>query len=585
MEQKPSVLKPWMSLWGDDLPDVQVAECTVLEFIRNMNADNMNSPALNYFDRKITYRELLQNIQATAKAYYKLGVRPGDIVTLVSVMTPETIYSFYATSLLGATLNMADPRTSPSGIREYIKEVNSRVVLTLDVVYPKMQEAVRDTAVEKVIVSSPADSLSPGKKSAFRLANRDKNRYDSNVVMWKDFLASAEKDADLPERAYDPQHAPVIVHTGGTTGTPKGVLLGDKAFNALALQIARKRADRGEKILNIMPPFIAYGFGVGVHAPLGQSMEVILIPNFDPNKFGSLLNKYHPQHMAGVPLHYQLLANDPAMKHADLSYILSAAAGGDAITVAAEEEVNAFFKAHNAPYGLCKGYGMTEICACTTACIREVNKPGSVGIPMYMTTVGIFDPESGEELGFNRPGEVCVSGPTMMLGYYNMPDETANVIRTHADGTRWVHTGDIGTMDEDGYVFISNRIKRVIIRHDGFKVYPTTIENEICKVDGVDYACAVAVKDRDHKQGNLPYVFLTAKSDFAGTLEELAARVRAHCEMELAEYIHPVGYKFVEKLPYTGIGKVDYRALQEKAKDIEYRVSNIMKKEKRNERK
>lgn len=575
MEQKPSVLKPWMSLWGTDLPDIRDAECNMLEFIEKRNSSHPDSTALNYFDRKISYRQLLHNIQDTAKAYYNLGVRPGDKITLVSVMTPETVYSFYAASLMGATLNMVDPRSSPLSLRTYIREVNSRFILTLDSVYPKVEQAIQEVPVERVIVSSLADSLSGEETQADLPAQQTDALYSGTVIPWREFLAASTDTPPLAQRPYDPLHASVIMHTGGTTGTPKGVLLSDKAFNALALQIAQKRVRQGEKMLNIMPPFIAYGFGVGIHTPLSHGMEVILVPFFEPSHFSALLKKYHPQHMAGVPLHYRVLANDPAMENEDLSYVLSAAAGGDAIGVQAEEEVNAFLQRHHAPYPLCKGYGMTELCACTAACVREINKPGSVGIPLYLTTVGIFDPESGEELGFNAPGEVCVSGPTMMLGYYDMPYETENMVRTHADGTKWVHTGDIGTMDEEGYLFISGRSKRVIIRHDGFKVFPTTIENEICKVFGIAHACAVAVKDRERTQGDLPYVFLMAKADFSGASADLIEHVRRHCVAELAEYMQPVGYQIVDKFPHTGIGKIDYRALQERAKHIEYRTAQV----------
>ena len=567
---KPSEIKPWMSFWGTDFPDEKECACSVYEFLYQRNKDYLDQPALRYVDRRITFGELFENIQATAKAFYQAGIRAGDIVTICSVMTPETIYAFYALDILGAAVNLADPRTSPRGLHGYIHEVKSTVVVSLSVAYDKIAEAVKDTAVQKVVVNSPADSLPAFKKFAYKCFKKDKPALVANAVTWGDFIAGGKDAQPVQPVPYDPAHAILIVHTGGTTGNPKSVMLGDRGLNALAVQMGLKRfPERGHRFLNIMPPFIAYGYGCGTHTPLCHGAEVILIPQFDPKEFGKLIKKYHPNHTAGVPLHYQGLIGDKTAEGLDLSFLKTTGAGGDAISLQAEEDVNAFLKEHHAPYKLSKGYGMTEVSAGISANVNEMNRRGSVGLPLCYTTVGIFKPDTDEELGFNEEGEICVYSPCRMLGYYEMPEETAKVMWQHSDGKMWVHTGDIGKIDEDGFLFVVNRVKRMIIRHDGFKVFPFAIENVISAVDGVQSACAVAVRDRDHQQGNLPFVFVVAKDPEADTAE-LEARIRAVCQDELAEYIQPVGYCFLKDLPYTGIGKVDYLSLQKQAEDIKY---------------
>ena len=563
--RKPSEEKVWTKYWADAQIDTSRLDTTVYDFLMLENAKYAAETALVYFDRKITYGELFAHIEETAKAYSRLGVKAGDMVTICSVMTPETIYSFYALSKLGATLNMVDPRTSPNGLREYVEEVKSRFVVVIAPAYVKMREAVLGTGVEKVIVNSPADSLPGLKRFLYNLTTK-KGDYGPNVVEWKKFIADGAKEPTPMAMPFDEKHPILIMHTGGTTGKPKGVLLSDKNLNALAVQYATKRVTERQNIfLNVMPPFIAYGYGCGVHAPLYGGAQIVLIPQFDPKKLGQLMKKYRPNLMAGVPLHYQNLLTDPAVKNLDLSFLHTTGSGGDSITVEDEDLVNEFFEKHNAPFKLCKGYGMTEVCAAATSCIREVNRRGSVGVPMVLTTVGIFKPDTDEELGYNEEGEICFRTPTTMLGYYEMPDETEKVLQRHSDGEIWVHSGDLGKMDEDGFVYVLNRIKRVIIRHDGFKVFPYIIENEVMPIKGVDAACAVAVKDPEHRQGKLPFLFIKPLPGYEdhAALEKVLRRA---CEADLPEYVQPAGYAFVDEFPYTGIGKVDYRALEEKAR-------------------
>ena len=268
----------------------------------------------------------------------------------------------------------------------------------------------------------------------------------------------------------EPQFPPDAVHH---PGFPQPLLRrGAQEFAAQS-----RLFHRGQKLLNVMPPFIAYGYSCGIHMPLVMGLHIIIIPNLDPDKLGALVWKYKPAHMFGVPTHYQQLAADPLLKNKDLSFIRNYAAGGDSLSLGAEQTVNRFLKAHGVEYPLAKGYGMTEVSSAATIAAGNVTKPGSVGIPMVNTVVSIFEPGTETELPIGQRGEICICTPTAMKGYYNKPEETAYLLRRHADGQLWAHTGDIGSMDEDGFVYLDARIKRIIIRHDGFKVFPSMIEN------------------------------------------------------------------------------------------------------------
>lgn len=561
--KKPSVSKPWLKYYEKYDVNEPLPKCTMYDYLYKINKDHPEDIALNYFDNEVTYGELFENIQKTAKAYLALGVKAGDIVTICSVTTPEIVCSFYAMDLIGAIPNMVDPRTSTDGIREYIMEAQSRFVCVLNVAYPKIKEAVTGTKVSGIVIVSPGDSLSGLKKVGYYLTNLDSNHYASNCVKWAQFINNGT-DTTLEPLPYDEAHCGAIVHTGGTTGSPKGVMLSDDAFNALAFQFGKSviTLERQQTFLNVMPPFIAYGFGCGIHMPLSIGMTVVIIPNLDPKKLGSLILKYKPAHLCGVPVHFQILATDKRMKNANVSYLLSCGSGGDAIAVGAEDDVNAFLKSHGSIYALAKGYGMTELCSATCNCMGEVNKRGSVGIPLINTTISAFEPETDQELDIDVKGEICITGPTIMMGYYKKPEETANILRKHDDGQIWVHTGDFGYVDEDGFVFIEARIKRMIVRHDGFKVFPSMIENIISTHPAVQTCSVVASRDESQPQGDLPFVHIVLKKDVQETERQIKAEMIELCREKLPEYAQPAGFKFWDTLYYTPIGKVDYRRLE-----------------------
>ena len=558
-----SQAKPWLKYYDQKFIDQTLPALSAFEYVCQRSKNHLNDTALEYYGRKFTYADLIVNVKKTAAALRGAGVKKGDIITVVSIMTPEIIALFYAADMMGATLNLVDPRYSVEGIREYIEEVDSHLLVCLNVVYERCRQAAKRTNVEKVIVLSPADSLPPVMAVGYKLTTPDKNKYASNVIRWKQFIKGGEGQSTAAE-PYDPDHACVVVHTGGTTGSPKGVMLTDDCFNGIALQFQAypKLFHRGQKLMNVMPPFIAYGFACGIHLPLVLGFTVIIIPNLDPAKLGSLVLKHKPEHMFGVPTHYQQLASDPKLRDKDLSFIINYAAGGDSLSRGAEQTVNDFLAAHGARYPIAKGYGMTEVSSAATVAAGLDNKPGSVGIPMVNTVVAAFEPGTDQELPIGQRGELCISGPCLMKGYYNKPEETAILLRRHPVGRVWAHTGDMGYLDEDGFVFLDSRIKRMIIRHDGFKVFPSMIENVVSRHPAVHQCSVVGCADKDHTQGRLPFVYIVLKSDTTAKKKQVIRELERMCAEELPEYVQPVAYKFISSMPMTPVGKVDYRQLE-----------------------
>ena len=558
-----SQAKPWLKYYDQKFIDQTLPALSAFEYVCQRSKNHLNDTALDYYGRKFTYADLIVNVKKTAAALRGAGVKKGDIITVVSIMTPEIIALFYAADMMGATLNLVDPRYSVEGIREYIEEVDSHLLVCLNVVYERCRQAAKRTNVEKVIVLSPADSLPPVMAVGYKLTTPDKNKYASNVIRWKQFIKGGEGQSTAAE-PYDPDHACVVVHTGGTTGSPKGVILTDDCFNGIALQFQAypKLFHRGQKLMNVMPPFIAYGFACGIHLPLVLGFTVIIIPNLDPAKLGSLVLKHKPEHMFGVPTHYQQLASDPKLRDKDLSFIINYAAGGDSLSRGAEQTVNDFLAAHGARYPIAKGYGMTEVSSAATVAAGLDNKPGSVGIPMVNTVVAAFEPGTDQELPIGQRGELCISGPCLMKGYYNKPEETAILLRRHPDGRVWAHTGDMGYLDEDGFVYLDSRIKRMIIRHDGFKVFPSMIENVVSRHPAVHQCSVVGCTDKDHTQGRLPFVYIVLKAGITAKKKQVIRELERMCAEELPEYVQPVAYKFISSMPMTPVGKVDYRQLE-----------------------
>ncbi len=567
----PSIDKPWLKYHSAEALNSPLPQCTIYEYLYKNNKNHLNDIALNYFDRKITYGQLFENIEKTARAFAVANVKEGDIITICSVTTPEIIYAFYALNRLGAISNMVDPRTSTDGIRNYIDEVNSKIVITIDVALPKIEEAVVGTKAEKIISVSPYNSFPSLKKCLANTVAKFKGtspEFHENGISWNEFIC---KSATPEYVQYKKDTCCVIVHTGGTTGMPKGVMLSNDNVNMAAYDcfLCVSGVKRKQIYLNIMPPFIAYGIGNGLHMPLTCGLEVVIVPKFDPNDYAKLINKYKPNHMLGVPSHYKSLLNDPRIKNKDLSYLMTAAVGGDTMRHDLEDETNKWLKEHGCTSIIQKGYGMSEVSAAVsfTVC-NDCNKIGCVGVPFPHTVISVFDIETGEELKYGEQGEICMTGPNTMLGYYQNKAETDSVLKVHKDGKVWVHSNDIGYINENGEIFVIGRMKRMIIRPDGHNVWPAVMENIINRHDAVETCAVIGIPNPNGSGGEIPTAFVELQNGVNISKSQVEKELDAMCHKELPERDVPLAYYFVDKIPLTLIGKVDHRKLEEMAQKL-----------------
>lgn len=567
-----SIDKPWLKQYSEKYILDSLPKMTAYDYLKECNKEYENNTALSYFGNKITFKELFENIDKTSKALLASGLNTGDIVTISMPNTPEAVYLFYACSKTGIIANMVDPRTSSEGIREYVEGISDKLII-IDNFYSKVKGLLEDNTINKIIAVSPSASLKKSLKILFNIKNKvdalkgntNKIIYDNNTLSWEQFINNGENIVNEKYPEYEENSPLVIEHTGGTTGKPKGVVLSNDNINAVAKQSVMTGIDmqREHNWLDIMPTFIAYGVGMGLHLPLTIGMETILVPQFDAKKFDLLIDKYKPIHMVGVPSYWGTIIDSKKLSKQDLSYIIAPTVGGDSMDITLEKEANKYLKEHNCSSTITKGYGMTEVCGGVAGTVPDSNLIGSVGSPFVKTTIAIFDPLTEEELGYNKDGEICINTPNMMLGYYDNIEETNNVIKEHLDGMKWVHTGDIGHLDENGNLFIVDRVKRIIIRYDGFKVFPSYIEQVICSNKEVKEVKVVGINDINHSQGLLPKAHIVIKDEYKGFEEQIIEKIKRSCETELQEYAVPVEYEINNDLPLTSVGKIDYKKLEE----------------------
>lgn len=562
--------KPWLKYYTDEQISEIAPKMTVYECMYVNNKDHLDDIAFEYYGNKITYRKLFSNIDKVQKSFEEMGVKKGDIVTICSITTPEIIYSFYALNKIGAISNMIDVRYTKQAIEEFLNEVESKYFITLDICYPKIKDILDKTKVEKTILVSPINSIPKLLKVGAKISDFVKGKklsipYSESIIDWNNFIY--DKDiTNANSVPYDENQPVAIVHTGGTTGIPKGVLLSNENFVNAAIQIKNSsvKADRNYKFLNIMPPFIAYGIVLGLNTPITLGWNTTVIPQFDANKFDELLMKHKPNGIMGVPAYWETVMKSKKMQTEDLSYIKNILLGGDRIKPEFEKRLNNFLLEHNCDAGVGKGYSMTEASACATFSTKEANELDSVGIPLTKTVISIFEPGTTKELPYNEVGEICIKTPTMMLKYFGKEEETNKVKVMHDDGY-WIHSGDLGYINENGILFVKDRIKRMIIR-SGFKVFPSEIENLFIKHPYVESCAVVGIPDE--VDVTAPKVCVVLKEEYRNQVEEIQAQLLDMFENStLPPYFKPIKFDFRDKLPLTDIGKVDFVSLQEEEKN------------------
>lgn len=568
MEEKkltgyPSIDKPWLKYYSEEAINAPLPECTMYEYLWECNKNHLDDVALEYFGTKVIYKELFTKIDLVAKAFTNIGVHAGDIVPIMAVNVPEVVYSIYGLNRIGAIPNMIDPRTKSNGLIGYINETNSKYLIVLDVCHLAVNEMLEKHSLERIIVLSASDSLPFGLKQVMRLKNhKTKICSLANVVRWEEFINS-NCHADAQFVPYKTNQPAMIVHTGGTTGTPKGVVLSNDNINAGAHQVKFTHFSlaRQDCFLNILVPFVAYGIVLGMHAPLSLGWKSVLIPKFEPKDIVRLMKKHQPAAVMGIATYFEPLLKK---KHFDFSKCKAILMGGMPTKETFEQKINSFIANGNGKFVVSKGYSMTEASSCATCSYNDANEIGSNGIPLVNTVVAAFNIETNKEVRYGELGEICILSPTQMLEYYQQKEETNLVLRKHDDGNMWIHSGDIGYVTEDGFVYVVDRIKRMIIRR-GFKVFPSEIENVLLKYPAVHSCAVIGIDDKDDDKAPFAYIvhgYQNMLNDEAQ--QRFAEKLKEHVRnSELPPYFMPVGFKILNKsLPLTPAGKVNYRALE-----------------------
>ena len=571
-QAKISEEKVWMKYYSEEARNVQMPKCRAFDYILELNKDRLDEPALHYYGADITFHDLIDRVDQAARAFTALGVKEGDIVSFLSAGLPETIACVYALNRIGAAANTIDPRMDVESIKRMIMGSGSRILVVIDIAFPKVRPIMTAINQEKIIVQSAATSLPPVKKLFMTLTTKTDVTYSDTVIKWSQFIRGGKNTsyADVP---YVGDKLVAITYTGGTTGIPKGVMITNDSMNAVGLNFLHCDVHRedGDRFLGIIPIFSAYGMVCGMHMPLCMRTTLVPIPRFVPHEIGKLVRDYRPNHLISTPVFIELLIGSKEVKNMDLSFLYTLASGGDTMNEGLEQKLNEFRKQHNMRFPLAQGYGMSELSAAASFCVNRVYKRGSVGIPSLNVNVGIFDPETGEEMGYNQIGEVCVTGPTMMKGYFNNPEETAHVMRRHEDGEIWIHSGDVGFMDEDGFLFIQGRIKRMITRFDGHKVFPVNLESLIAARSDVHNCAVVGVDDADHSQGQYPLALVEL---MPGVSESICGEIFEFCDKNVEERGKPVAVLAVDTLPLTPMGKIDYVTLEKEYNQFNYKNWN-----------
>ena len=556
---------PWKEHLGDVPFTLDYFQGSMFEAVANIAEKYPDNVAFDFYGKATTYKELIREIETCAKALKTIGVREGDRVTIALPNCPQAIQVFYAVNLVGGICNMIHPLSAEKEIEFYLNESRSVTAITLDQFYGKFENIRKNTGVTNIVIASVKDELSKPLKAGTMIMDSinkvQKIPDDAPVIRWKDFLKLSRHcfyNYKVERKGSDPA---VILYSGGTTGTTKGILLSNLNFNALGQQViaANPMFRVGDKMLAAMPLFHGFGLGVCVHTMLSQGGRCILIPRFTAEDYAKKVVKCKCNFIAGVPTLYEALLRLPYMNNADLSSLKGVFSGGDSLSVELKKKFDKFLYDHNSKVQIREGFGTTECVTASCLTPPHMAKEGSIGLPFPDTYYKIVEPGTDKELPYGEEGEILIAGPTVMMEYINHPQETAQTLRRHADGLTWIYTGDLGVMDSEGFVYFRGRAKRMIIT-SGYNVYPGQIENILDANELIHMSCVIGVPDPYKMQKVKAFVMLKPGVPENDDTKEL---ILAYCRKHIAKYAMPYDIEFRKELPKTLVGKVAYRVLEE----------------------
>lgn len=556
-----NVATPWLESYGEVAPNLDYSEKTISAAVLDTAAAEKDFPALTFMGKATSYTRLAAEIDRVAKSFYALGVRPGTRVLVCLPNVPQAVFCLYGLNRIGAVPTMVHPLSAVSELAFYMNEASCSIAVTLDQFYAKFLEVKKQRPVEKLIVCRVSDELAfPLNIGQKLMTERKFPKVQAPDIVWNDFLKMGESVTSGYVADKDYRTEAVVLFSGGTTGTTKGIMLSDLNFNALAWQtgnMANKEVHHS-KMLAAMPVFHGFGLGVCIHTLMFIGGTSILVPRFNVKSYAKLIRKTQPNFIAGVPTLFEAITRNRYLDGADLSCLRGVFSGGDSLTIELKKKFDKFLADHKATVRVREGYGTTE---CVTACCLtpyNKEKEGSIGIPFPDTYFKICKPGTQDELPYGEEGEICLTGPSMMLGYIGHEEENRQTMQTHADGHVWLHTGDLGRMDDEGFIYFSQRMKRMIVT-SGYNVYPSQLENIIEGHPAVQRSCVIGVKDPLKMQRVKAFVVL---KDNCPKDDDMKQSIMKHCKQHIAKYALPSEIEFRDSLPTTLVGKVAYTVLE-----------------------
>ncbi|WP_295157138.1 class I adenylate-forming enzyme family protein [uncultured Ruminococcus sp.] len=537
---------------------LEYPKCSLYRYLANTAKKYPDYDAINYYGKKLTYRRLIGEISRTARALTAAGVRKGDSVSVCLPNIPQAIFLFYAINKVGAVANMIHPMSAENEMIRYMELTESRYIFFLDSIADKVRKVCLKVCPEKAVAVNVSAYMPPQVQVGYFAKLKGKLPEITGFDSWSDFISGAKGITYNINAEVKPDDTAAILYSGGTTGVPKGIMLTNLNFNALADQSIDGTGTlyAGERMLSIMPIFHGFGLGVCIHTLLILGGTAIILPKFSAAEFHELLFKYKPNIISGVPAIYEAMLKNTDFAGKDMSFLKTVISGGDSLSASSKKKLNALLAEHGSTARVREGYGLTE---CVTGCCllpEESDKLDSVGLPYADTYFKIVDTE-GNELPAGETGEIILRGTTVMKGYYKAPEETANTLRMRDDGHIWLHTGDLGYMDEEGYVFFRQRLKRMIVS-GGYNIYPQNIEEVINSHRDVVMCAVVGVPDRI--MGEMARAYVVAKEGV--NKDALRDELNDMLKREVAKYALPREIRFKDSLPKTLVGKVDYLALK-----------------------
>ncbi len=551
--------RPWLRYYGNLPHSLSYPELTLYAAVAATAARVPDALAWDFLDTTSTYRAFLESIDRCANALAALGLAEGERILISMPTSPQGVIAFYAANKLGAVPALIHPLSTAPEIEHYLNASRARIALTLDTFYERFASIKPKLPLETLILARIPDYLSPLKKLGFWLTKGRKIApvpADARVRWWSGLMAASHPAA---ARAAASTHDPAaILFSGGTTGLPKGILLSNRNFIAEGMQAAAWGGmAEGHSILAILPIFHGFGLGVCVNAAFMAGGKSILVPMFSAEVVAKLLRKKRPNLLVGVPTLYEALARDPSLARADLSCLRATFSGADTLPRPVKERFEQLVAARGGRVKLLEGYGLTEAVTAIMATPLDEYREGSIGIPFPDMLAKICRVGTGEALPPGEEGEICVSGPAVMLGYLDDAEATRATLRVHADGRTWLHTGDLGRMDADGFFYFTVRLKRMI-KSSGFNVYPAQVEAVLYQHPLVAEACVAGVPDPAQVERVQAFVVL---KDAAKAGAETERALIEHCRAQLIKWSCPRAIEFCAELPKTRVGKIDYKLL------------------------